>query len=102
MSFSSVNNNNNYEEENVYVTLKLHKNIAQLLKIFANIHAEKGNTEEKRVDNFLSEEITETVKALAGPPLPEEYPDSFKQLIQRLLNEATTRASKNKELEDLK
>jgi hypothetical protein len=89
---SSVNNNNNNNDnyENVYVTLRLHKNIARLLIIFANIHAEKGSTEEKRIDNFLVQEITETVKALAAEPLPEEYPDSLKQLIRMLFNSSKT------------
>lgn len=43
---SNNNNNknkNNNEEEKVYVLLKLNKNIAQLLRIFANTYgADKG------------------------------------------------------------
>ena len=42
-----------YEEVSVY--LKLDKNIPSLLRIFANIYAEKRKTEDKRIDNFLSE-----------------------------------------------
>ncbi len=84
---SNNNNNNNYES--VHVTLRMHSSLARLLKIFANIHGE-GSTEYKSINNFVTEEIVQTVKALAADPLPEEYPDSFKQLVQRLLKESET------------
>ena len=82
-------NKNNNEEEKIYVLLKLNKNIAQLLRIFANTHGE-GGTEEKRIDNFLSEEVTKIVEALASDslgPAQELFPDSLKQHVQNLYKE---------------
>jgi hypothetical protein len=43
-----------------------------------------GSTEWQRIDNFVSEEINDTVKALAADPLPEDYPDALKELIRTL------------------
>jgi hypothetical protein len=89
-------------EEKIYVTLKLNKNISRLLRIFANIYAEKGSTEEKRIDNFLSEEVTKIIQSLAAdPPTPPIYPYSLKQLIQDLLHEYNNK-NNTKEMEDLK
>ncbi len=54
--------------------------------------------EEKRIDNFLVQEITETVKALAADP-SEQFPESLKLIIQRRLNEYK---NNKKGLKDLK
>jgi hypothetical protein len=84
------------EDVEFHITLKMHSSIAKLLKIFANAHGE-GSTEDRRIDNFVTEEIVQTVKALAAEPfLSEEYPDSLKELIKRLLKEATTNITKTK------
>jgi hypothetical protein len=89
------NTNIDKENEKVYVVLRLNKNIARLLRIFANIHADKGSTEDKRINNFLSQEVTKIVHSLAETTPSEEYPDSFKQLIQRYLNEANNNKNNN-------
>ena len=112
MSNNKNNNNknkNNNKEEKVYVLLKLNKNIAQLLRIFANTHADKGigSTENKRIDNFLTEEVTKIIQALASDssgPAQEPFPDSLKQHVQNLLlNKETDNNNNNKKwMEDLK
>lgn len=86
------NNKNKNEEEKVYVLLKLNKNIGQLLRIFANTYgADKGigsSTENKRIDNFLSKEVTKIIEALASDssgPAQEPFPDSLKQHVKNLL-----------------
>jgi hypothetical protein len=92
LTYNNNNNNNKNEEENVYVFLKLNKNIVQLLRIFANTYGEVGdsNTEEnKRIDNFLSKEVTKIIQALASDssgPAQEPFPDSLKQHVKNLLN----------------
>ena len=91
MSNNNNKNKNNNEEEKIYVLLKLNKNIAQLLRIFANTHADKGigsSTENKRIDNFLSKEVTKIIEALASDssgPAQEPFPDSLKQHVKNLL-----------------
>jgi hypothetical protein len=73
------------------------------LRIFVNTYGEEG-TEEKRIDNFLSEEISKIVETLASDssgPAQEPFPDSLKQHIQNLLNEATDN-NNNKDIEYLK
>jgi hypothetical protein len=99
------------EEEKVYVLLKLNKNIAQLLRIFANTYgADKGigsSTENKRIDNFLSKEVTKIVQALASDssgPAQDPFPDSLKQHVKNLLlNKETDNNTNNKKwMEDLK
>jgi hypothetical protein len=59
------------------------------LRIFANTYyGKKGSTEEKRIDNFLSEEATKILETLASDssgPAQEPFPDSLKQHIQKLL-----------------
>jgi hypothetical protein len=102
-------NKNNEEEEKIYVLLKLNKNIAQLLRIFANTYADDveggGSTEEKnRIDNFLSEEVTKIIETLASDPsgpAQELFPDSLKQHVKNLLKEADNNNNK-KWMEDLK
>ena len=93
---------NNNEEEEITVYLKLNKTITSLLRIFANIYGEKGSTEDKRIDNFMSEEVTKIIQSLAAdPPTPPIYPYSLKQLIQDLLHEYNNK-NNTKEMEDLK
>jgi hypothetical protein len=68
------------------------------LKIFSNVYAEKGSTEEeKRIDEFLSDEVSKIMQSLASGPLPNKWPDSFKEHIKRLLNMArrTTKTTTN-------
>ena len=112
MSNNNNKNKNNNEEEKIYVLLKLNKNIAQLLRIFANTHAaDKGigsSTENKRIDNFLSKEVTKIIQALASDssgPAQEPFPDSLKQHVKNLLlNKETDNNNNNnkKWMEDLK
>jgi hypothetical protein len=86
---ASVNNNN--EEEQINVILRLNKTIAQLLRIFANTYGEGRSTEEKRIDNFLSEEVTKIVETLASDssgPTQEPFPDSLKQHVKNLWKNA--------------
>jgi hypothetical protein len=85
---AAVNNN---EEEQISVILRLNKTIAQLLRIFANTYGEGGGTEEKRIDNFLSEEVTKIVETLASDssgPAQEPFPDSLKQHVKNLWKNA--------------
>jgi hypothetical protein len=75
MTYSSDNNNINKDKddddksyEEISVVLRLEKNIVQILRIFANTYGGErrgGSTEEKRIDNFLSEEVTKIIEALA-------------------------------------
>ena len=100
MTYSSSDNNKNINNkdnddksyEEISVVLRLKKNIVQILRIFANVHADKGiGTENKRIDNFLSEEVTKIVETLASDssgPAQETFPVSLKQHVQNLLNEA--------------
>jgi hypothetical protein len=56
------------------------------LRIFANIYAENGSTEEKRIEIFLNKEITKIIQSLAvDPSTPPNYPYSLNQHIRRLL-----------------
>ena len=100
MTYSSDNNINNDKDddksyEEISVVLRLKKNIVQILRIFANVYGERrrGSTEEeKRIDNFLSEEVTKIVETLASDssgPAQEPFPDSLKQHVQNLLNEGS-------------
>jgi hypothetical protein len=98
--------NKNNEEEKVYVLLKLNKNVAQLLRIFANTYGE-GSTEKKRIDNFLSEEVTKIIETLASDssgPAQELFPDTLKQHVKNLLlDKASNNNNNNKKwMEDLK
>ena len=74
------------------------------MRIFANTYyGEGGSIEEKRIDNFLSEEVTKIVETLASDssgPAQEPFPDSLKQHVQNLLNEANN--NNNKDIEHLK
>jgi hypothetical protein len=77
---------NEYQE--IPVTLKLDKNIAEVARILA-ICYETGDR--KDFDNFIRREVTKIVQSLAAdPPGLPEFPDSFRQYIQNLLlfNEA--------------
>ena len=106
MTYSSDNNINNNDKddddksyEEISVGLRLKKNIVQILRIFANTYGKGESTEEKRIDNFLSEEVTKIIEALASDssgPAQEPFPDSLKQHVQNLLNDS------NKKREDLK
>ena len=94
-----------YEE--ISVVLRLKKNIVQILRIFANTYdgERRGRTEEKRIHNFLSEEVTKIVETLVSDssgPAQEPFPDSLKQHIQNLLNEANNNNNNNKDIEYLK
>ena len=85
-----TNNNNNNEETKIYVLLRLDKNVAHILRIFANTYGE-GSTEKKRIDNFLSEEVTKIIEALAtdsSGPTQEPFPDSLKQHLKNLWKNA--------------
>ena len=102
MTYSSDNNTININDkdddksyEEIPVVLRLKKNIVQILRIFANTYdgdeRRRGSTEEKRIDNFLSEEVTKIVETLASDssgPAQEPFLDSLKQHVQNLLNEA--------------
>jgi hypothetical protein len=91
MNYSSDNNGRDYDDksyEEISVVLKLKKNIVQILSIFANAYGNGGSTDEKRIDNFLSEEVTKIVETLASDssgPAQEPFPNSLKQHIQKLL-----------------
>jgi hypothetical protein len=96
---NNINNDKDDEDKSSYeeisVVLRLKKNIVQILRIFANTYyGEKGSTEEeKRIDNFLSEEVTKIVETLASDssgPAQEPFPDSLKQYIQSLLKDEKT------------
>ncbi len=84
---------NEYQE--ILVTLKLNKNIAEVARILAICY---GTGERKDFDNFMSGEVTKIIQSLAADPTePPEFPDSFKQYIQDLLsNEANKDDNKNK------
>jgi hypothetical protein len=111
MTFSSDNNINNDKDddksyEGISVVLRLKKNIVQILRIFANTYGEDGSTEEKRIDNFLSEEVTKIVETLASDssgPVQKPFPDSLKKHVKNLLNKATNNNNnKDRKEEDLK
>ena len=80
-----------------HTPINLDKNIARILTIFANYYSDKS-TEDKRINNFISEEVTKITEALAADP-PEQFPESLKQIIHRRLNEYK---NNKKGLEDLK
>lgn len=88
------------------IDLKLDKNIAQLLRIFANAHG-SGNTEIMRLDDFTAKEMTKIIKSLAnwpeGPP-QEGFSDSLKQHIENLLNKSKNNENvdSKRDMDDLK
>jgi len=89
------NNEDGYEE--IPVTLKLNKNIAEVARLAICY----GTGDRKKdFDNFISAEVTKILQSLAAdPPESPVFPDSFKQYIQRLLsNEEDTAAAKTRRM----
>lgn len=80
---------NEYETE-VYVNLTLHKSTFKLLRIFSNIYSSKSK-EEKRVNEFLSNQITSILQALAVDPkglAQKDFPETLKSHINLYLQES--------------
>ena len=98
---SSVNNRREDLGE-LQVNLNLEKGIYEALKILAICYEDPTKN---YLDNFISEEVTKIIHALAeNPPEPPEFPESLKQHLKRLVkNESIDNNNNNKkEFEDLK
>ncbi len=70
--------------------MKLNKHIASLLRNFANIYSDRS-TEDKRINDLLSGEVTKIMTTLASMPLLDGWPELYKQHIQNLLHQKTKR-----------
>ena len=83
MTYLNGNNINNDKDDKSYeeisVTLKLKKNIAQVGRLIA-----KRYDDNEDFDQFVSEEVSKMILALSTMP---EFPDELKQQIQKLLEE---------------
>lgn len=69
----------------LHANLKLNKKILRVFRIFANYYSD-ASTEDKRINDFLGEQIISLVQALAANP-PKQFPDSLKQRIHKLVDE---------------
>jgi hypothetical protein len=80
---------NEEEYEEIPVTLKLKKNVAEVAMILAKSY---HGPRKEDFNKFINEEVTKVIFSLAlSPPQPPEFPDSLKQHIHKLLEEDDSR-----------
>lgn len=92
--------------EEIPITLRLDKNIAELLRILSIVYNEYPIPSSEILNKFCTKEITKIVIALVkAPPNPEDLPENFKQMLKNMLNESTADTindNNNTGMEDLK